>query len=381
MLLPRKRREALRWATDAHGERAVLLHLDGQHEQALEASTTATRAAQKLHRADRKDRDVRQVLAARLRDRADIRRELGNHHALAEGPSSSRALAQYRAGLGDVQRAVELLSGTEEAARYPLLVPSLRLLGAEFLARAGARADEAARDVQSALTEYRSHSQLSEERGALDLAWTLARVADVLLLSGDEQGSLAARRESVERFRPWLGPEGVLWRDRHQERTTWVTTPTLERAGDSALALAVQLQPPGWAGMPWPLGRGSRSPVPEPPDGSVVPEALHALQDAGESFADSLPKDGFGPAVNTPAYNRLTRALNSTEITFRRWLEMAGASELAMRYHEVIGTILDRVHATQMSALLGQVSPVTGDEWSTPLRALRPSLEQVARSR
>ncbi|MDB1088272.1 hypothetical protein PJ985_11925 [Streptomyces sp. ACA25] len=380
MLLLRKRREALVRATDVHGEQAVLLHLDGQHETALEASVRATRAAEKLHRADRKDQEVRKVLSARYRDRADIRRELGNHCALQNG--SSRALVQYRAGVKDTKRAIGLLEGSEEAAAYPLLVPSLRLLTAEFLARTGDRTGEAARERQSALADYRSHTQRSEERGALDLAWALTRVADVLLLTGDGQGSLVARQESLELFRRHLGRNSLLWTGRHRERATWVTTPTLERFSNSAHAFAVQLQPPGWSGMPWPAGRGSRSPLPDPADGSAVPAALDALQDAAEGFADLLPKEGFGPVLNSPAYERRTLALNNVGIALRRWLEMAGAPGLAVRYNEAIHAILEQVHAEQMRAMLGHLSPATpGDEWSAPLRALRPSLEQVAHAR
>jgi hypothetical protein len=250
------------------------------------------------------------VLAARLRDRAELRR----HTVLAmiQAGRWGEAHAGARTGVADGERAIELHEAVTEAPDpHPLWVASARLLVAE-LQMCADRPGDARREADLAIADYRQVAQpgnrtSDDERATLDLAHALLRYADLLAdLSPDV--ALAARRESVELARPHLGVGGRLWQDRLWSSTTWASTPTLRLFAGSAHDLAV-------------LG---------PPRRAAAREALFALHDAIQGYTALLPATAV--ALGDPQARDDLRWLETSVGALRRWLDVVDGSEVAAAY-------------------------------------------------
>lgn len=218
------RREELMYASDRYGTQAAELHLDGLHREALDASDHAVRATRELLQADPGDARVADTLAARLRDRAETQRELG---LWLQGTDMAAAKTQYRLGIADATEAIEWYERDVDS-QPALLVPSLRLLVAEFESAVGDRSGAAQR-AESLMDRYRAAASSGDEHVELELAHALSRCAKVLDTSGARDRAAQARRESVAAYRPHARPGGWLWSTRLSRGTAWVTTPDAAR--------------------------------------------------------------------------------------------------------------------------------------------------------
>jgi hypothetical protein len=333
--MPQRRRERLARESNLFGEQAALLHLDGHHERALAAAYRAVEAQEALYKGLPDDDEVGRVYANRRRDRAEIRREWGIE--LEGGGSIASAIEQYRLGVSDAKHAIDAYERTDptSADHDPLWVPTMRLLLAELLGWSGSH-DQARKVADGAIAVLRASREPTDEGSTLAFAYGLARYAYLLAFIGDDPGALVARRESVDLTRPWLRREGKLWSWRHSRGTTWITTPTLERFCRTAYYLALDL---------------------EPPNALAAPEALLALQDAAEGFADLVPTS---LVVVSEEVRDIVSCLGDTTFAIERWLDFLGEPDLARRYAETFRGIHE----------------IRG-EWSAPIRALRAQLTAI----
>ena len=329
------RREELALESNHFSEQAAYAHLDGAHEHALAASDRAIKAHERLLRARRDDREVVEVLASRYRDRADIRRELGRWMAGRSG--HEEAVAQYRAGIVDGERAIALYreSGAGEGGVYPLWVPSVQLLLGELHAWTG-DADAAREEADRAMPVYRA-VPIEQEQSALDLAHALSRYADVLERTGARDEALAACRESVAIYRRHLEPQGRLWQNRLSQGTAWVSTPTWQRWCETAVDLARRLESEGL---------------------DAAPEALLTLQDAAEGFAGLVPDHMFNRLL--PGVQDQVARMDRVVGVMEAWLIEIGQNDLADQYRRTSTTL---------------VNYGGGRDWPAVLRQLRPALE------
>jgi len=307
----RSRYEELVRAADYHGEGSARLYLAGEYANALIGCGHSVDALEALHRNDRSDRRIVDVLADRLRDRAEIRREVGRTSA-----DPAEAAEQYRLGIADTTRAIALRESLGPP-EYPLWVPNVRLQRAEFHAHLGA-AEPARADAAAAVAGHREHRTAGDEDTETLMAVALARQAEVLALIGSP--ALEARREAVTLYRAY-DSQGL--RTRHQHGLIWSSTPTWPRYCATAVDLARDLGPP---------------------NADHAPEALLALQDAAEGFADP----STGPD-RWATYRTLRQQV--------RWLGELGADALAAAYLAV-------------AAAGAHVDPAD-------VRALRPGLDRL----
>lgn len=253
----KKRRAGLAQASNYFGEQAALLYLDGRYELALDAVTRAVKAAGTLHRWDRKDRDVVEVLADGLRDRAEIQSSWARTAQVWDTP---QAHGLIKDGIADADRALDLYDelATASDGRFPARPAETRMTLSELHSMAG-HDEPARRHAELSMVDYRRYRDTGTD---LSFARALGRYADVVAAERDL--ALAARRESVELSRPHARPDGWLWTTRFDRGLIWLSTPTLARFCRTANFLAEQL--------------GVQ-------DASTAAEAMLALQDAAEGYA------------------------------------------------------------------------------------------------
>lgn len=304
-----EQRDELERGSNHFGEQAARAFLDGHLAVALASADRAIRDHEALLRDDPTDQEVVAVLADRLRDRAEFHRSAAL--GAAKEARGSEARSHARAGIADGERAIELYEATaDDPDRFPLWVPSVRMLLAEMSAPAG-RPAQARRHGDPAVAAYRGSD--GGEDAALDLAHALMRYAYVLA-DLDPAMSLDLRRESVHLVRRHAGVGGRLWEHRHDAGTTWASTPTWRSFVDSAWDLAVDLGPPR-------------------PD--VAREALLALQDAVE---------GLAAVVSTPLRGRPVRPGVEDEVNFlttcvfamEKWLGTVAGVRFGVSYPKTL---------------------------------------------
>ena len=334
-----EQRDELRRGSNHFGEQAARAFLDGALDVALGSSDRAIRDHEALVADDPHDREVLDVLADRLRDRAEFRR----HAVLAalQAGRDDEARTHADAGIADGERAIELHEQvTDAAGPFPLWVPSVRLLLAEMYAAAG-RPDAARRQGDEALDAYRRSVPAPDEADATDadghalaLAHALLRHADVLAHSAPAE-SLALRRASVDLVRHHAHGGGPLWRERHEARPTWASVPSWRQFAGSAYDLALALAPPR---------------------ADVAGEALLALQDAVEGYAALVPDSSM--AWLGSQVHRDMAWLQASVHALVAWLEVGSGHELAAAYEAALARLLAR----------------PGTEAGSEFAALRPRL-------
>jgi hypothetical protein len=315
-----RRREELIRTSNYYGEQAARAYLAGYHDDALTAASLAIEAQRKLVRRGGPDLPkYLDILADTLRDRAEIISVL----AFPEF---------YDQGVKDAKEGIELYREHGGAAGRPatLWIATAQVQLAELYAAMG-QVSHANTAAAAALAEYRQH-ETADEQIQISLAHALSRCANVMTPT---DAALAARREAVRRYRPWLTQDGHLWKYRFDRDLIWLSTPTLRRASQTALDLTEQLGPP---------------------NKDTAREALAALQDAAE---------GFAALISSPAMLMPSAVI---------WLETATVGEIAGRIAEWL-TVAGAT--TTADAYLAKVNDITSDV-ETSIRALRPLLTPFA---
>jgi len=264
MRLSEKRWIKLARQSNHHGEQAARLYLGGYYEIAMKAADRAIRAASKLHKSDRGDRDVVEVLADHLRNRAETQSSWVRTPDVWNTASARRLI---KGGIADATRALSLFEELAAApgAPFPVRPAEVRLTLSELHQMAGdlTRARELA---ESAIADYRRHCDTDDRDTLLKFARALSRYADVVTAADPTDDALAARRRSIELSRPDAGQDGWLWTTRFDRHLIWLSSQTLERFCLTASLFAAQLGPAS---------------------ASAAAEALLALQDAAEGYAGS----------------------------------------------------------------------------------------------
>ena len=315
-----RRREELIRTSNYYGEQAARAHLDGYHHDALTAIGLAIDALRKLVRRGGSDLPkYLDVLADALRDRAEIISALASPEL-------------YDQGVKDAKEGIELYREHGGAAGRPaaLWIATAQVQLAELYAATG-QVSHANAASAAARAEYLQH-ETADEQFQISLAHALSRCANVMTPA---DAALAARREAVRRYRPWLTQDGHLWKYRFDRGLIWRSTPTLRRASQTAWDLAEQLGPP---------------------NKDTAREALAALQDAAEGFAALISS----PAMLVPS------ALI--------WVETATVRAIAERVAEWLTVVGATATA---DAYLAEVDGITSDV-ETSIRALRPLLTSCA---
>jgi hypothetical protein len=183
-------------------------------------SARAIKAHDTLYLDDPGDSMVAAVYAERLRNDAEIRWQWGmTLHARGQTDSATQQLER---GATSAETAIDLYERGDvtDAGRYPLLVPSIRLLWAELMTTPAGRPALAETLAHEALTAYRAECDPAEPRSAVTLAHALARQAVILDRAGQPDDAQNARRACLDVGRAHLGPGGPLW-DRRHDRPTW----------------------------------------------------------------------------------------------------------------------------------------------------------------
>ena len=308
MPMSREQWTALSRESSYFGERAALMYLDGHLEPALEAANRAVRASAKLHENAPDSREAAEAFADGLRNRAEIQFALVRARA-HDRPARAKKLA--RSGLRDAARVIDLYQQLHDD-RFPLRPAEVMLLRSEFHGIVG-EAGPARRYADLAIGDYRRHHRIGEEDSDLYLARALCRYARVMTAIETHKLALAAQRESVSLYRPHAGQGGGLWNRRFSRRTTWLSTPTLERFAQGAYGLATELGPPN------------------PADAQ---EAMLALQDAAEGFAGLVRGSEPGLPLSAADVHFLRRTAEALSQQ-GGWLQAMGQSGLAGRYLQV----------------------------------------------
>lgn len=206
-------RESDHWA-----EVAGRLELDLRDSEALPLADKAVRLTEEIWNARHRgvpfgEGQLAEVFAERLVTRARVRQRVG----------------QAEQGSKDARRALDLLErhGDDRAVKFPLLVPSVRLLCGELAADVGDAAG-ARRYADLAIAAYERRHAVA----GVSIAWAegLARYAHVLEVLGDRDAALERRRQAVRHFR--------------DAGTELVYGPPLRCAAENAYALAELLGPP-----------------------------------------------------------------------------------------------------------------------------------------
>ncbi|GAA4571707.1 hypothetical protein [Planotetraspora kaengkrachanensis] len=298
MRLSEKRWTELAQESNYYGEQAALLLLDGHYENAMDAADRAVRAAGRLHRSDKNDRDVAEVLGGHLRDRAEIQLSWVR---TPEVWNTVRATPLIRGGIKDAAQSMRLfeeLSGAPDA-KFPVRPAEIRLTLSELHGLSGdiVTAGELA---ESSIADYRRHCATDDRASRLLFARALSRYADVMIVAGREDAALTARRRSVELSRPDARPDGWLWTTRYDRGLIWLSTQTLERFCQTASTFAAQL--------------GAS-------DASAAAEALLALQDAAEGHAGLIE---YSPPPRTQFWHTADALERQAA-----WLLAAGEPKLA----------------------------------------------------
>ncbi|GAA1313854.1 hypothetical protein Psi02_64730 [Planotetraspora silvatica] len=113
MRLREKRWTALARESNHYGEQAARFLLDGHYKIAVDAGDRAIRAAGRLHRSDKGDRDVIEVLADHLRNRAETQ-------ALWVRTPGMWNTARATPLIKDATRALGLFEALAPDAKYPV---------------------------------------------------------------------------------------------------------------------------------------------------------------------------------------------------------------------------------------------------------------------
>jgi tetratricopeptide (TPR) repeat protein len=330
--------EDLSRQSDLDGEKAAQRLLEGLPEQALAHADRAVHSHEKLWRSldgDRRFQKASFVYAARLQDRAEIRR------ALCVALTDARRLMRIcRPAIDDCTRAIDMIRASGRPARgeLPLWIPGVLLMRAEFYSWMGDAA-EARADADEAIARYRELQDPADEPDGPSLANALTRQADLLWRIGARQDSIAVHREAVETYRPHAVRGGQLWARRHRTGLDWATTPTFERFCRTASLLAERCAP-------------ARP--------SVARDALLALQDAAEGYADLVPLRDFPRHAGSEAMARFTASV----WTIQQWLVACDEQHLANRYGQWLRASKPR--------------SAQDDRWADPIRRLRPDVEVAA---
>jgi hypothetical protein len=336
--MPRDRWEQLAGESDWYSQQAAEAYLDGFLEPALKAADRAVRARRRLHHDDPADRQVAEVFAEGLRNRAEVLCTL----AFLPTARPSETKRRAKAGIDDATRAVTLYDDLDSAPDmpYPLRAAEVRLLLSELHALAG-HAEPARRQAESSLEVYRRHRHNAGNADSdVDLGRALQRYADVMTLLQDGPAAAAARRESFRVTRAHARPGAHLWPHRRSVGTAWRSTPTLERFCEVACHVAVYL---------------------DPPTRPAAPEALLALQDAAEGYCGLLPEWAFvDPSLEEKDLQYLRGALAVLQAQ-ARWLQAVGEAHLA----------------TLSLAAAQSVAAIAGPGWLDAVGQLRPLVEEV----
>ncbi|GAA4596405.1 hypothetical protein GCM10023194_68540 [Planotetraspora phitsanulokensis] len=334
MRLSEKRWTELARESNHYGEQAALLLLDGHYEIAMGAAGRAIRAASRLHRNDKGDRDVIEVLADYLRNRAQIQ----SLWARTPDVWTPKATALIKGGIKDATQALKLVEELAAApdAKYPLRPAEVRLTLSELHGMAGDM-ETARESAESSIADYRRHCTSDDRDQRLPFARALSRYADIMIVAGREADALAARRRSIELSRPDARPDGWLWTTRYDRGLVWLSTQTLERFCHTAFLLAEQLAEQ--------LALG---------DTSAAGEALLALQDVAEGYAGLIeyspsPRDALWStsralerqadwllAVDEPE-------LAEDRMTARAALNGRHAHEVVTRLRAPLGEVVERL--------------------------------------
>lgn len=299
-----RRRAELTRTSNHYGEQAELAYLDGYSEDALVAVDLAVKQLRELAKDGRDLPQVLDVLADKLRDRAEI------ISVVAPARPPGRATTKlYRRAVRDAEQGIELYRqhGGANGRPAPLWIASVQILLAELHVALG-QAAPATVAATAALADYRRLADPGE-RSQLGLAHALSRYANVMAATGAADTALDARREAVRRYRPWRTSTGHLWQYRFDRTLVWASTPTLARASRTARDLADQLGPPNDA---------------------TAPEALAALQDAAEGFAALVTTS----TLRLPDTTSWTEMGTAREVVLRitEWLDVLRADKAADAY-------------------------------------------------
>jgi tetratricopeptide (TPR) repeat protein len=337
-----RRHAELIQASNYFSEQAVLAYLDGVHEDALTAADLAIKNQRELAKHADDESEVLDVLAGTLRDRAEIISVVAPTR-----PPGRAATKLFRQAIRDAEEGIELYKqhGGASGKPAPLWIASVQIQLAELYA-AIEQPEQAEAAATAALIDYRTHAK-SEERSQLGLAHALSRYAKVMVAIGAAADALNARREAVRRYRPWRVTTGFLWEYRFDRTQIWASTPTLERASQTARDLAEQLGPP---------------------DATAAPEALAALQDAAEGFA-ALVTTSMLRMPDTTSWAEMATA---REVVLRmvEWLDVIGANEPAAAYLRMAEHMTGVVSHNFLAETAGRFAQV-----ETAVRSLRPLIE------
>jgi hypothetical protein len=337
-----EQRDLLASETDHFGAQAGNALFDGELEVAAALSARAIKAHDTLFLDDPGDSMVAAVYAERLRNDAEIRWQWGmTLHARGQTDSATQQLER---GATSAETAIDLYERGDvtDAERYPLLVPSIRLLCAELMTTTPAGRPALGETLaHQALIAYRAVCDPAEPKGAVTLAHALARQAIILDRTGQRDGAQNVRRTCLDVGRAHLGPGGPLW-DRRYDRPTWASTPSMKMLGQTAVSAAMYLAPPR-------------------PDTLVAREALQALQDGFEALIALVPETTTPMLL--PDTREIVSIVTRVGLAAADWLGANGHAELAERYRTT----------------LGDLTRQPGAEWWPAVRELRSPLDAALR--
>jgi len=232
-----------------------------------------------------------EALAERLRYRAEIKQEIGD----------------YASALPDADEAAELLE-RNPGNRYPLALPSTRLMICELHAALGDR--DGAMRYSDAIDAFRERLPSDDPRPQVE-ASGLTRYALAMFAVGEVDLGTTAAWESIALYRPMLA-----WLSRRD---------TLARFAQMVYQLALHA---------------------EPPTAEAAPRVLLALQDAAEQMIRTVPM-AFTALASPLHRDHLLATLNILERQ-SVWLAALGAQDLAVRYERLsVGSPAVRTMAFQ----------------------------------
>lgn len=315
-----EQRDLLASETDHFAAQAGNAFLDGELEAVAALSARAIRADDTLFLDDPGDSRVAAVYAERLRNDAEVCWQWGMLvHAHGQTDSATQQLER---GATSAETAIDLYERGDvtDAGRYPLLVPSIRLLWAELITTPAGQPALGETLAREALIAYRAECDPAEPRSAVMLAHALARHAIILDRAGQPDDAQNVRRTCLDVGRAHLGPGGPLW-DRRHDRPTWASTPSMKMLGQTAVSEAMYLAPPR-------------------PDTVVAREALEALQDGFEALVALVP--GITAPMLLPDTREIVWIVTRVGLAAADWLGANGHAELAERYRTTLGDLTRR---------------------------------------